>query len=384
MDDEDAKVASSRRTNTSTLSEPHEMIIWLVTERPASHEFLKRTVELYAECRVLGPTSDLAKAARILPDGLIVDQVTNTSRTRSMVGRLPVRQGKPIPAIYLTPRFGTDDAVAGTGRIYYSVETSPTILIKALMAKIRPEANLSDVALSRSMALSDQVLSTMWDQAGTGRLDRELIESGIDPVVDAIREGGLSGWLDLVWQHDDATYQHCLLVSGLTANFARQLNFSESDAKRLTRAALVHDVGKAKIPLEILNKAGPLDADETRVMRRHPEIGHDILVRSGSYEPLVLAITRHHHELLDGSGYPDGLSAATIADPIRLLTVCDIYAALIERRSYKAPMTHLEAIETLRTMSGKIEDGFVDAFARAVDAGSQPCDDTSSIEDRAS
>lgn len=347
------------------------MIIWLVTEHPASHACLKRTVELYAECLVLGPASDFAKAAQAPPDGLIVDRVANTSRTRGMISRLPVGRGKPIPAIYLTRKFENADAVAGAARIYYPAETDPTILIESLIGQIRPGANLPAIALRRSMAVSDQVLTDMWDQASEGRLDRELIESGIAPVLDAIREGGLSGWLDLVWQHDDATYQHCLLVSGLTANFARQLHFSETDARRLTRAALVHDVGKAKIPVEILNKAGPLDPDETRVMRRHPEIGHDILVRSGSYEPLVLAITRHHHELLDGSGYPDGLSSASIGDPIRLLTVCDIYAALIERRPYKAPMTHLEAIEALRVMSGKLEERFVDAFARAIDQGRQ-------------
>lgn len=354
------------------------IIIWLVTEHPASHEGLTRTVELYAECLVLGPGSDLAKAARIPPDGLIVDQVANTPRTRGMISRLPVGRGKPIPAIYLTRQFENVDAgasaIASAKRIYYPAETDPTVLIEALIGQIRPGVKLPAIALRRNLAVSDQVLTDMWDQASEGRLDRELIESGIAPVLDAIREGGLSGWLDLVWQHDDATYQHCLLVSGLTANFARQLRFSEADAKRLTRAALVHDVGKAKIPIEILNKAGPLDPDETRVMRRHPEIGHDILVRSGSYEPLVLAITRHHHEMLDGSGYPDGLDSASISDPIRLLTVCDIYAALIERRPYKAPMTHPEAIETLRTMSGKIEDSFVDAFARAVHTGSQASD----------
>lgn len=353
------------------------MIIWLVTERPASHEFLKRAVEVYADCRVLGPTSDFTKAARTPPHGFIVDQVLNTPRTRGMISCLPVNGAKPIPAIYLTRTFETSDAVAGARRIYYPAETCPTILIKALIAQIRPDANLPDIALRRSFAVSDQVLATMWDQASVGRLDRELIESGIDPVLDAIREGGLSSWLDLVWQHDDATYQHCLLVSGLTANFARQLHFSEADAKRLTRAALVHDVGKAKIPLEILNKPGPLSPDEMKVMRHHPEIGHDILVKSGSYEPLVLAITRHHHEMLDGSGYPDGLSSCSIADPIRLLTVCDIYAALIERRSYKAPTSHLDAIETLRRMGTKIEARFVDAFAQAVDAGNQESSRTS-------
>lgn len=347
------------------------MTIWLVTEHPASHAYLKRTVQLYADCRVLGPMSDLAKAAQTPPDGLIVDQVENTSRTRGMISRLPVGRGKPIPAIYLTRTFQNTDTLAGARRIYYPADTSPTVLVESLIGQIKPGANLPAIALRRSLAVSDQVLTDMWDQAGEGRLDRELIDSGIDPVLDAIREGGLSGWLDLVWQHDDATYQHCLLVSGLTANFARQLHFSEVDAKRLTRAALVHDVGKAKIPLEILNKAGPLDADETKVMRRHPEIGHDILVKSGSYEPLVLAITRHHHELLDGSGYPDGLSSASIDDPIRLLTVCDIYAALIERRPYKAPMTHPEAINALRTMGGKLEERFVDAFAQAVDQGRQ-------------
>ncbi|WP_238183315.1 HD-GYP domain-containing protein, partial [Methylobacterium trifolii] len=134
-------------------------------------------------------------------------------------------------------------------------------------------------------------------------------------------------------------------------------------------AALVHDVGKARIPLAILNKPGPLDAAEMAVMRTHAAVGHDILFASGMRDPVALPATRHHHEMLDGSGYPDRLSGDRIDDPIRLLTICDIYAALTERRPYRPAMPQAEALRVLRGMSAaaKLEPALVEAFAASLE-----------------
>ncbi|MFD0938221.1 HD-GYP domain-containing protein, partial [Methylobacterium trifolii] len=211
------------------------------------------------------------------------------------------------------------------------------------------------------------VITGLLDAArSTGTVDAAAIEGGLDPILTAVGAGGLTNWLATVRSYDDATYQHCLLVAGLAATFAIDLGFSERDRHQLVRAALVHDVGKARIPLAILNKPGPLDPAERTVMRDHAAFGHEILVAAGGFDPTVLAVVRHHHELLDGSGYPDGLSGGAIPDPVRLTTICDIYAALVERRPYRAPMPSAEAIGVLKGMTGKLDMALVHAFARTV------------------
>ncbi|MDE4909942.1 HD domain-containing protein [Methylobacterium sp. 092160098-2] len=147
----------------------------------------------------------------------------------------------------------------------------------------------------------------------------------------------------------------------------RGLRLSIGDRRSFVRAALVHDVGKTKIPLEILLKPGALTAEEMKVMRAHAALGHEMLLASGMTDKFALAVTRHHHEMLDGSGYPDGLSGAAISDPVRLLTICDIYAALTEDRPYRAAMSQAKALEILRGMApAKLELALVEAFAASL------------------
>ncbi|MGU3662420.1 HD-GYP domain-containing protein, partial [Methylobacterium fujisawaense] len=128
-------------------------------------------------------------------------------------------------------------------------------------------------------------------------------------------------------QFDDATHQHCLLVAGLAAAFASGLGLGPSQRQRLTRAALLHDVGKIHVPPSILNKPGKLDDEEMALVRLHPEQGYRILADQG-FGQEMLGVVRSHHEMLDGSGYPDRIREHQIPDLVRLVTICDIYAAL--------------------------------------------------------
>ncbi len=198
------------------------------------------------------------------------------------------------------------------------------------------------------------------------------VDNATSSVVETVADSGIRRWLDIVWSYDNATYQHCMLVTGLAAEFARSLGVSANDQKRLVRGALLHDLGKAKIPLAILNKPGRLDPQELTVMRTHPGIGYEILREQGGYEPEILEVVLRHHELLDGSGYPDGLSGSQIGDLVRLTTICDIYAALIERRPYKQPMPPTRAFAILQDMGSKLEAALVRAFTRVAESSAAP------------
>jgi HD-GYP domain-containing protein (c-di-GMP phosphodiesterase class II) len=125
---------------------------------------------------------------------------------------------------------------------------------------------------------------------------------------------------------------------------------------------MLHDIGKAMIPLTILDKPGRLEVDERSVIESHPAIGYEALKNQKGISPEILDAVRHHHEYLDGSGYPDGLSARDIPDLVRMLTVADIFSALIEYRSYKPTMPREQAYEILRGMHGKLEVPLVKAF----------------------
>jgi HD-GYP domain-containing protein (c-di-GMP phosphodiesterase class II) len=112
----------------------------------------------------------------------------------------------------------------------------------------------------------------------------------------------------------------------------------------------------------ILDKPGLLSEEEKKEMQRHPRLGYDALAAQGGYPPEMLDVVLHHHEFLDGTGYPDGLGANEISDIVRLTTIVDIYAALVESRPYRIPFTHAKAFSIMEKMEGKLDQHLLVAF----------------------
>jgi putative nucleotidyltransferase with HDIG domain len=196
-------------------------------------------------------------------------------------------------------------------------------------------------------------------------LDVGNIKAAGGMISNSIAENGLADWLSTVRRHHEGTFQHCLLVTGVAVDFALSLGFKTPDVERLYSAAMFHDIGKAKIPLAILDKPGKLDDAERTLIQTHPVAGYDVLKGNPAISPEILDAVRHHHEFLDGSGYPDALCAESITDIVRVLTISDIFAALIEHRTYKPTMPREKAYGILQEMNGKLEKPLVEAF-RAV------------------
>jgi putative nucleotidyltransferase with HDIG domain len=190
---------------------------------------------------------------------------------------------------------------------------------------------------------------------------RRAIEVGCE-IEGCIAEHGLSEWLAAVRSHHEGTYQHCLLVTGVAIDFGLSLGCRAADVERLSLAAIFHDIGKATIPLAILDKPGQLDRDERALIETHPVAGYEALKAEKLISAEVLDAIRHHHEYLDGSGYPDGLCAQSISDIVRVLTISDIFAALIEDRRYRPPMSRERAYDVLCGMQGRLEKPLLTAF----------------------
>ncbi|MEZ5785863.1 MAG: HD domain-containing protein [Xanthobacteraceae bacterium] len=206
-------------------------------------------------------------------------------------------------------------------------------------------------------------LQNIFLSASTGApLDtRQLAKAG-DALVSQIETHGFADWVQAVRAHHNQTYQHCLLVAGAVAAFAIELGFCKTDRRRVATAGLLHDVGKARVPLAILDKPAKLDREELEVVRQHPQLGFEALVGTEGLHPEMLEIVMNHHELLDGSGYPHGLSGSELSDLTRVVTIADIFGALIEYRPYKPPMAAHEAYQVLVDMGPKLDRDILRAF----------------------
>lgn len=206
-------------------------------------------------------------------------------------------------------------------------------------------------------------------RSGTA-LDMNALSQASGQMVDQIGYFGLADWVAAVRKHHDATFQHCLLVSGVGVAFARHLGFSADDQSLISLAGMLHDLGKAKIPLAILDNPGALDEHEWKIMREHPWLGFEALQATSDLPDTVLDVVIHHHEYLDGSGYPHGLTGSGISDVVRMMTIADVFGALLERRSYKAPMSGEAAYNVLTDMGPKLDAALVREF-QAVAAGNR-------------
>ena len=344
--------------------------VLLVTDRVDRGEAVMQALGGLLDIRVTGPDFDdqsiSAKHGRL--EGVITDiAFTRSSSTRALNEIMRSAAVKAAPLMCMLRQNGEENflrAKALGAKVCIAGTTPPRALAAAVVNTTHPNESIVDRLVNRGLAKTGSSLISLFEAAKDGTaIDVKLADDGVDPVINAIQAGGIARWLDSVWVHDDTTYQHCLQVAGLAAAVAIQLKFPKADQQRFIRAALMHDLGKGRIPLEILNKPGIHDDDERAIMRTHARIGYEILVDGGVKDGLTLDAALHHHEMLDGTGYPEQLRGDSVSDPVRLLTVCDIYAALSEKRSYKEAKKPEECFRILYQMGSKLERSMIDALA---------------------
>lgn len=238
-----------------------------------------------------------------------------------------------------------------------------------------------EATATRSVAAAAEIIGASFAALSTGApLEVDKAVAASQELFAGVGQSGLHAWLDAVRQHHAGTFQHCLLVTGATVAYAAHLALAEEQRVSLGVAALLHDIGKAEIPNEVLDKPGKLSQAELALIRRHPRIGADYLIAQATCPPQIIDAVLHHHEYLDGSGYPDGLTGRDIGFVTRVLTVCDIYGALVEQRAYKPPATQPEALYALLGMakSGKVDLTVVRTLAAAL--GAKLADETPAVD----
>ncbi|MDX1915630.1 MAG: HD-GYP domain-containing protein [Methylophilus sp.] len=237
------------------------------------------------------------------------------------------------------------------------------------VAKIEPISAQQEYAqAARIIKQSRQAVLTMFKDV---RLGKAVSAETMMPLVEEIsasiarNEGALISLVRLKTQ-DDYTYMHCVAVSALMIALAKKLDMSEAETKQAGLAGLVHDVGKAAISTEILNKPGALTEDEFNLIKLHPEKGHELLLKAGITDPVALDVCLHHHEKMNGSGYPKKLTGAEISLFAKMGAVCDVYDAITSNRPYKAGWEPGMSLKRMAQWEDHFDDEVFKAFVKSV------------------
>ncbi len=174
--------------------------------------------------------------------------------------------------------------------------------------------------------------------------------------------------MDLARAHDTALYRHSIMVSRLAASFAAFLGRPEAEQHTLRRAGLLHDIGKIKVPAALLRQPLPLTPEQLSIVRAHPQLGYELLLEAGETDEILLSVVRDHHERLDGTGYPRKLTGGRISWPVRMVTLCDVFAAMTEPRPYADVMFWDEALERMSKKRTRLDLDLLSDFATMVKA----------------
>ena len=165
---------------------------------------------------------------------------------------------------------------------------------------------------------------------------------------------------------DDYTYMHSVAVCAMMVLLSRQLGLDEAQTQSAGVAGLLHDFGKATMPIDVLQKPGKLTDAEYSIIKRHSKAGHKLLRSGMDLDPMTLDVCLHHHERMDGSGYPDRLKADEISLGARMAAVCDVYDAITSNRHYKSGWDPAASLKKMAAWSGQFDPKVFQAFVKGM------------------
>jgi putative nucleotidyltransferase with HDIG domain len=299
-------------------------------------------------------------------------------RTRFMVrtpDELERLRASGIKGFWINPKKGLDapdHAAEAARRAQVEAEVKEKLEAYARSARGTPtpaEALAAELRqAARMLHDSREKVCGMFDAARLGRLTNLEAARGITSQITASVERHPFALLNLarLKRADDYTYMHSVAVAALMTGLARQLGMDSLGVDEAAMAGLLHDVGKARVPLAILNKEGALDEGEWSQMRDHPAVGAAMLETAEGISPAVLDAVRYHHEKYDGSGYLEGLAGEAIPLLARMACTCDVYDAITSDRPYKPGWHPTVAVRKMAEWTGHFDERIFQAFVKTV------------------
>ncbi len=211
-------------------------------------------------------------------------------------------------------------------------------------------------------------VTAMFNEA---RMGRTVDAEGCLPLVEEVsgsvlRNPGALVSLARLKTRDDYSYMHSVAVCALMVALGRQIGMDEEACREAGLAGLLHDIGKALMPLDVLNKPGKLTDAEFDIMRGHPARGFDLLKDGQGATEAALDVVLHHHERMDGTGYPHKLPGEQISRLSRMGAVCDVYDAITSNRPYKAGWDPAQSIARMASWKGHFDEPLFAAFVQSL------------------
>jgi HD-GYP domain-containing protein (c-di-GMP phosphodiesterase class II) len=209
---------------------------------------------------------------------------------------------------------------------------------------------------------------SMLNEARLGlAVDAEACLPLVNDIADSVyRNPGALVSLARLKTQDDYTYMHSVAVCALMVALGRELGLTQDACREAGLAGLMHDLGKAAMPLEVLNKPGKLTPEEFDLIKTHPLRGHEMLVEGRGVSPTVLDVCLSHHERMDGTGYPHQLPEDRISLVARMGSICDVYDAVTSNRPYKAGWDPAGSIATMASWKGHFDPVVFKAFVKSL------------------
>ncbi|WP_313950333.1 HD-GYP domain-containing protein [Accumulibacter sp.] len=222
---------------------------------------------------------------------------------------------------------------------------------------------------AKIIAKSKQAVTLMFEEARMGKaVDADGARRLVAEISDSVsRNAGALISLARLKTADDYTYMHSVAVGALMIALARQLGLDEQQTRSAGIAGLLHDLGKAAMPIDVLNKPGKLTDAEFATIKTHPAEGHRMLLQGSGSDEMALDVVLHHHEKTDGSGYPKGLLDREISLFAKMGAVCDVYDAITSNRPYKAGWDPAESLRKMAEWSkGHFDPVVFQAFVKSI------------------
>ncbi len=273
----------------------------------------------------------------------------------------------PIKEVWINISKGldvnTDDAGSGAVQVIAEeIPPTPPVVQKktSFNDEVKRAANIC--------AKGKEAVVSMFQEARMGlAIEAEAAAPLVEEISNSVlRNPGALISLARLKTADDYTFMHSVAVCALMIALARKLGLDEQQTRDAGMAGLLHDLGKAMIPMEILNKPGKLTDEEFDLVKTHPEEGHKLLLGGIGISEMTRDVCLHHHEKIDGSGYPKRLNGETMSLFAKMGAVCDVYDAVTSNRPYKAGWDPAESIKRMAEWKGHFDPVVFQAFVKSL------------------